>query len=124
MAQITLSTRIVTPRGEHGRVSHPYTTDVGERRAYVRLDDGREQQWSISRGELTLESEYRPAPRGPLPRAQALTTGEQALDRAMAQRRADIARAHYLHAQGLSLYAIALELRRTKEWLREYAGLR
>lgn len=36
----------------------------------------------------------------------------------------DVATAQELRAQGLSLFAIASELGRTKEWLREYAGLR
>lgn len=36
----------------------------------------------------------------------------------------DIATAHELRAQGASLYAIATATGRSKEWLREYAGLR
>lgn len=39
------------------------------------------------------------------------------------QRRRDVATAQRLRAEGLSLFAIGQQVGRSKEWLREYAGL-
>jgi len=43
---------------------------------------------------------------------------------AQIKRHSLVTRALDLHADGLSLFAIARELGVTKEWLRSYAGLR
>ena len=44
-------------------------------------------------------------------------------DEPLRARERDIARARALRAEGLSLYAIAAHLGRSKEWLRTYAGI-